>query len=719
MKRLRVFVRDKPHPVTGEMPIIGELYRYSDLQAVARRNDVGSWRIVVPAGEYEAELLLGLVENGVRPGPGGKGIVIFIDGQDRPVFSGPINKLTRRWDKDSPGEGVIELSGPDDNVLLQERVAWNSPNRDIHQARAGQVYWQPWYNHLSQGGADLLNATYGTDAYSIYACNHDSGDSHAENAAETIRGILAANLNNSFYDAKPGRALNHVVIPWVERAGEIEDDNSDAYISNSIRFSDIKEVIQRLGELYHFNVRFLWSPKGFGVSGPYVNKIHCRIWGERDLTETVAFAPGYGNMSSYEYTITGPSVTRVVVGTAGNAKNRYFQYLQNTDYNPVGWSDPDGWSALEREWYVTAERFADESGIEWEYQRDTSKPDPWAKDPRPNSQQQYEINRAARQVFEDGAPGGAITMEVINTPDCQYGRDYELGDVVRVLIDGELRYELVKEVEFTASAEDGFRIKPTLGSRTRTPLIYQQMRKMWDRIHGPTTRENLELGPLVTPEIIAPTTDTMYKGSATFSVTGETYPDVRVELYRADSPGRPSWRSQWFQYGTGTADSGGVFTIPNRSVGGDGRPWTKFKVRAIREEDGAKAESLPVYIASLNEDGTLCRPAVVEPYLDSEDLWEPRKRIRCSGYAPPGAQIEIQHRIDGTWQSVSSVQGELQANENGRFVVTFRMGYLYGDGGFQSYIPVRVRQIFNEMTSPWQTETPTGRPLRYYIVSYA
>mgnify|MGYP001215871432 CR=1 FL=1 len=719
MDQIRVFVRDRPDYETGESPLIGELTRFLDLEAIGRHMDVGSWRIVVPAGSREADLLLGASSGGTRPGPGGKGIVLFLNNGPRPVFSGPIRKLVRKWDKDNPGTGVFEISGPCDNIFFKERIAWNAPHLDIHQARAGSVYWQPKYVHLSQSQADALNEQYDTDYFNIYVCDHDEGEHFAHNAAEVIRTILTANLRNPYYEAIPGRIRRDLVVPWVENAADVPDDNSDAFLSHSIRFTEILPTIQMLGGMYGIVARCLWSPEGYAAGTPYKRRVHCRVRQIRDLTDRVVLSPESGTVQGYEYTIQAPEATRVIVGGGGEGKDKYFQYISNRDYDPPGWTDPygEGWTALEREWNITAERYVDES-IEWQFRQDPGKPSPWALDPNPVSPEQYAIDRAARRVFDETAPSGGITLDVVNTPECRYGEDYELSDLVRVQIDGETRHELVREVRLSYSAEDGLKIQPTVGDSSTTPQVYRQIRRLWDRVTGTRTSEDLSLPPITVPEIVSPAEGAIYPHQQPFDVTGTVLPDLDVELYWAE-PSVAGWQKQWKLFGAGVADSGGAFTFPGVQVV-QTRPWRKFKVKVSRGEDGATAETLPFFVVATDTSGNIARPAVTSPLSSNTAAV---KKVTCNGFAPPGAQIEIEHLEDGEWRPVSLESGtSTTAGPDGTFSLKFEAYTPPKPSGklkvVKRLIQVRVRYTYEEHTSPWQTTNPSGTTLGYRTTEY-
>lgn len=81
---------------------------------VLRFNNVGSWKAVLPAASFVAESLR-------QPGAG-----IIVTGPEGVIFTGPTTSAKKVQNTSDP-EGVWEIEGVDDSILLLERLAYPDP----------------------------------------------------------------------------------------------------------------------------------------------------------------------------------------------------------------------------------------------------------------------------------------------------------------------------------------------------------------------------------------------------------------------------------------------------------------------------------------------------------------------------------------------------------------------------------------------------------------
>jgi hypothetical protein len=84
--------------------------------AVLRFNNVGSWKTVLPADSIAAEELR-------QPGAG-----ILVTGPNGVILSGPTTAAKKVQTADDP-QGIWEIEGVDDSILLQERLAYPDPTQ--------------------------------------------------------------------------------------------------------------------------------------------------------------------------------------------------------------------------------------------------------------------------------------------------------------------------------------------------------------------------------------------------------------------------------------------------------------------------------------------------------------------------------------------------------------------------------------------------------------
>lgn len=480
--------QDTPVPPLG---LIGVLDEYTDFQAIARWNDVGTWSLEIPAESPQARWL-------VR----GRGIVVFREGSSEPIFSGPIRKVDKSWDaSEGAPESLVKATGVDDNILLAERLAWTNPTEDIHLASAN-IHWPL--------------------------------DPSWVNVGELLRELLRQNTAG-----QEDRWVSKLYITR-EDIPLLDDETSR---STLLRFNQISEEVKKLTSVHGFRITCLWHPNpdeiGDAPDGEPGPGILVRIEPVEDLTKVIQFGPHLGNLKSYKYSESAPTATRAVIGaqhrkwtefeikptydqshevsgyteveSQHEGPERYYAYLKNTSQDPEWWGDPDetpedmqhtlewaarGLTAAEAAWGVTAERFLDESSIDWQWRQDLSKPEGYMLDPPAWSKQARQIQTAADKFHLENGPSATIEIEPIDTPESKkIFQDCGLGDVVRTHIDGEIWDEAIREVALSASAEEGHRANPIVGSdgSTSTPYLYRQVRRLWEQISDIKGFEDLEL----------------------------------------------------------------------------------------------------------------------------------------------------------------------------------------------------------------------------------
>lgn len=508
MFKLKIWVREAlfPNPTLPEqqtdtpvppLGLIGVLDEYSKFEAISRWNDVGSWTLEIPSSSPQAKWL-------VR----GRGIVVFREGSSEPIFSGPIRTLDKEWDaSEGAPESLVKATGVDDNVLLAERLAWTDPTKDIHLA-SGKIHWD-------------LDPTW-------------------QNVGELLRELL---LQNS--TAQADRWVSKFYISR-ETVDLLDDDTSR---STLLRFNQISDEIKKLTSVFGFRITCIWHPNpdliGDAADGGPGPGILARIEPVEDLTDVIQFGPHLGNLKSYKYSESAPTATRAVLGaqhreykvfstkptfdvsdnvngwtevvTDKEGPERYYAYLKNTLDDPEWWGDPEdtpedmqhtlawaarGLTAAEAAWGVTAERFLDESSIDWQWRQDPSKPTGYNIDPPAWSKQARQIKTAFEKFCVDNGPQGTVELEPIDTPDSKrIFQDYGHGDVVRAHIDGETWDEAVREISISATSDGGHKANPIVGTdgSSSTPYLYRQVKRLWDQVLDITSSEDLTIEDIPVP----------------------------------------------------------------------------------------------------------------------------------------------------------------------------------------------------------------------------
>lgn len=497
MFRLEIFAREAlfPNPSLPEqqqdvpippLGLIGVVDEYSSFAGVARWNDIGTWTLEIPAESPQAKWFVQ-----------GRGIVVFREGSPEPIFSGPITKVEKDWDaSEGAPESLVRVEGVDDNVFLAERLTWTNPVQPINYASVN-IHWP-------------LDPTW-------------------ENVGELIRALLVDNTH--------GHGDRYISKLYISRE-EIDLLDDETSKSTLLRFDQMDTQIRKMASVYGFRISCMWHPNPDLIGDaadavPGQPGILVSIEPVEDLTEVVQYSPDFGNLKAYRYSVTAPKATRAVIGTQHRkwkeftikptydelgvingytevevektGPERYYTYLKNTSNDPEWWGDEDetpedmkwtlphatrGLTATEVEWGVTAERFLDESGIDWQWRQDPKQPTGYALDPPTWSKQYRQIQEAFEKFNVDNGPTSRIEIEPIDTPESKrVFEDYTLGDMVRAHIDDETWDEAVREIVLSASASEGHKANPVVGSdgAGSTPYLYRQVKRLWDEvreIHG-------------------------------------------------------------------------------------------------------------------------------------------------------------------------------------------------------------------------------------------
>jgi hypothetical protein len=472
--KFRVFVRNKPQAPDFRMPLIGEVDSFTDFECIARFRDVGAWSIELPAGTEQADLF--------RPG---RGIVVFVEGHNDPVFSGPVRTLKHVKNKDESGNGTLTVQGACDNIIIDERVGRGQPYNSFDYELD-----TPWSGYIQTL----------------------SGWRVSKSSPEFVWGLLSNNwglyyLSGAIFPfADLSRKIHYLDIGPVLPAS-VEALPADAIWNQyPIRMTNLRDAVFDMAERANFNFRAYWNPT--------TEKISVDISSVVDKSGTVVFDEQVGNLVGYEITSEAPVATRVVLAGAqpsDGETRRYYEYRKNRLFDPPGWTDyqsggdPATWgdpywgrTFIEAEWNVSNEMYIDVRESKWHVAlSDDNRADP----PPAGSEEFYAFLREREKFFVENSPKGSIKLDVIDIDDCTFGVDYKLGDRVRCLLDtsilpqamvdadGVLRQE-VREVRLASSASEMWVIQPSIGTvdAGSTPYVYRRLRKMRRRIELNETR---------------------------------------------------------------------------------------------------------------------------------------------------------------------------------------------------------------------------------------
>ncbi len=250
-------------------------------------------------------------------------------------------------------------------------------------------------------------------------------------AEDVLLELIAANAGP---DAIDDRALPGLRIPASEGRGH--------EVSSQLRLDNLLEAA--------------WSVAGAGDLGFHLVQDHdstdllVHVYPARDVSDRVRFSPYLGNLGSYEYSASPPEVTDVIVAIGGEGTDRRFYRYQERD--PL-------WPGVVVEEVLDARDLSQEPG---EGDEEWTDPDVASRE-------------RATERLRDGAATASVTFEALENEGTQFGRDYALGDVVTAELDlGEVT-DIIREVHYSRTPDQGERLRPTLGEPPDQPQIYKRV----------------------------------------------------------------------------------------------------------------------------------------------------------------------------------------------------------------------------------------------------
>jgi hypothetical protein len=214
-------------------------------------------------------------------------------------------------------------------------------------------------------------------------------------------------------------------------------------IESKTRFDVLLEALWGIGEIAGLGFRVV-QRGGSLVWEPYVPV---------DRSASVRFSTGLGTLGSYSYSLTPPEVTDIVVGVGGEGQARRFYRFAQRD--PL-------WPGLVREEFIDR-RDVDPSA---------SPSDDDYVDPAAAAQQ------SADERFAEAGGKASVTFEPIDTDAIRWGRDYGLGDVVTAETEIGDVTDVIREVKYTRTPDEGPRVEPSIGDAQESPAIYKRVARL-------------------------------------------------------------------------------------------------------------------------------------------------------------------------------------------------------------------------------------------------
>lgn len=352
----------------------------------------------------------------------GGGIAIWQDGVSKPLLSGQVDAYQKYWTKiQHTGPGSLYIAGKCHNSLAYRRLAFPDPSKPVGQQYQAPLPARQWPDSGSMGN------------------------------------MIYTELNRAL---GPGALADRRIVGLNLTASTLGIGMAD-----SMRFDIIGAKLEEWYKNRGVAYRFIYNAD--------TQKIDLEVFEPRDLSKRVRFSPELGNLREYIWTLNAPKVTRAIVGCAGEKLDRY--YHQKID------------TAAEAEWGVQVEQFIDRRDIALKVDKATGLPmkaDPTMTTADFNAAKKA-VEEAATTALEEGVMSGNFQIYPIDTTDCQFGRDYFVGDKVTVAVDGTEYSDVVREVAI--SVDDGGNtqdVNPKIGQQgSGEPLnlyrtVYEMQKKL-------------------------------------------------------------------------------------------------------------------------------------------------------------------------------------------------------------------------------------------------
>ncbi|MCY9786825.1 siphovirus ReqiPepy6 Gp37-like family protein [Nocardiopsis sp. EMB25] len=324
------------------------------------------------------------------------------------------------------GAGILLLDG-DGQVLL------SGPARPTERAADGES------DTVTVSGvtdtAALARLCWPRPSQTIPTTGATQDDAHyvTTGPAETVmRTLIDVNAGGS---ALADRQVSGLVLPASQGRGPT--------IESKTRFDVLLDALWGIGQTGGIGFRVVQQGASL-VWEPYVPV---------DRSAQVRFSTGLGTLGSYSYSLTPPEVTDIVVGVGGEGQARRFYRFTQPD--PL-------WPDLAREEFID--------------RRDV---DPAAT---PGSDGYVDPDAAAQasadERFAEAGGKASVTFEPIETDAIRWGRDYWLGDIVTAETEIGDVTDIIREVTYTRTPDEGPRIEPSIGDAQDAPAIYQRVARL-------------------------------------------------------------------------------------------------------------------------------------------------------------------------------------------------------------------------------------------------
>ncbi|MFT2017723.1 Gp37-like protein [Streptomyces sp. 796.1] len=485
----------------GERRIIGEVDTWIKLDFTIRFNQAGTWQLLVKSGTAQEDLL--------KPG---RGVVIYQDGVPEPVFSGQIDAFERYWTTDQhTAAGSVFVGGKCDNDLLYGTLAfpgvsgtgvehmavlpvaqqYKGSDTRVIGGPVGQVLWNE---------ADMA---FGSRALPDRKAGGLAVGPNAPLGPAVSGSLRFDNLGTQAEEWLKDKRVGYRFV-WSHQTKQVELRLYECRDrSAEVRFSpDIGNLKQYTWQLKApAATRAIVACQGEGKERYLWQQIDAegeKQWGTRRETfvdrrdiPLMTGADGKPELvvketsSSFEDIGLKPDGTE---WTSDLTRTRAVHTAAEKEFAAAQKAVEDAKTAEEKaaasQRLTAANSALTEARVSLKAALRGARPVAvahWVK----------AVEEAAATALKEGAKSGHFQIYPIDTDQVKFGRDYFVGDIVTVSVDGEEYSDIVKEVNI--SVEDGGRIldvSPKIGDQgTGEPLnLYRTVWEMKAKLRKLETR---------------------------------------------------------------------------------------------------------------------------------------------------------------------------------------------------------------------------------------
>lgn len=511
---------------------VGLIEQYSSFEAVVKYCDVGTWTLSIDASLSEASLI-----------SEGCGIVVWTPGLAEPLLSGPVKSITREWNTSNPAS-LVTFTGVTDEQWLHERIIFPNPDLAVNaQDRDRETGAISAAGALSYFAHKNIGADSRTERVHPYLTVDDADYGPIINVSARFDVLgeylkqIAQTGNVGFRVFQEGTGIRMKIFTP-------ENRSQDVIFSPDLgNISDYKYTVSApeatwVAVAAQGDGKFRWI-KEFGsavTSTEYVNSNDPRVVFDPGLWDFHFNTTGGDYLKDYHNTTTnGATATLSFTGTGvavylpkGSAQGTVEIYvddilkstvnLYNGSFGPyvpqqkiyevldleyaahtvtvkkVAGTSTTG-PEVRVDYFVVTTRPFETGGQEWKSlnaekfadRRDIPVSKSTAGTPvNPDDQTPVfpdvlaQLDQAGIEVMYESAAKAQLSVTPIDTEQLQFGRDYQLGDIVAVSIDGVTLTDVLREVRLADNLQGGPVVSPIVGTpdASESPVIYKTIKKL-------------------------------------------------------------------------------------------------------------------------------------------------------------------------------------------------------------------------------------------------